>query len=59
IILYEAEKLSIESLLYIKWQLEKYKGCNKVFFCCSDESKLHPIKPLCTTLRLSPPSSQE
>ncbi|XP_020985705.1 replication factor C subunit 3-like [Arachis duranensis] len=59
IVLYETEKLSIESLLYIKWQLEKYKGCNKVFFCCSDESKLHPIKPLCTTLRLSPPSSQE
>ncbi|XP_057731526.1 replication factor C subunit 3-like isoform X2 [Arachis stenosperma] len=59
IVLYEAEKLSIESLLYIKWQLEKYKGCNKVFFCCSDESKFHLIKPLCTTLRLSPPSSQE
>ncbi|MED6164283.1 hypothetical protein PIB30_088181, partial [Stylosanthes scabra] len=59
IVLYEAEKLSIESLLYIKWLLEKYKGCNKVFFCCSDESKLQPVKPLCTTLRLSPPSSQE
>lgn len=59
IILYEAEKLSIESLLYIKWLLEKYKGCNKVFFCCSDESKLQPVKPLCITVRLSSPSSQE
>ncbi|XP_028234463.1 uncharacterized protein LOC114414406 [Glycine soja] len=59
IILYEAEKLSIESLLYIKWLLEKYKGCNKVFFCCSDESKLQPVKPLCITVRLSSPSTQE
>ncbi|RDX73655.1 Replication factor C subunit 3, partial [Mucuna pruriens] len=59
IILYEAEKLSIESLLYIKWLLEKYKGCNKVFFCCSDESKLQPVKPLCVTIRLSSPSTQE
>lgn len=59
IVLYEAEKLSIESLLYIKWLLEKYKGCNKVFFCCSDESKLQPVKPLCITLRLASPSTQE
>ncbi|KAL2346024.1 hypothetical protein Fmac_000024 [Flemingia macrophylla] len=59
IILYEAEKLSMESLLYIKWLLEKYKGCNKVFFCCSDESRLQPVKPLCITVRLSSPSSQE
>ncbi|KAG5018023.1 hypothetical protein JHK87_013878 [Glycine soja] len=48
-----------ESLLYIKWLLEKYKGCNKVFFCCSDESKLQPVKPLCITVRLSSPSTQE
>jgi len=59
IVLYEAEKLSTESLLYIKWLLEKYEGCNKVFFCCSDESKLQPVKPLCITLRLSSPSTQE
>ncbi|XP_061372448.1 uncharacterized protein LOC133314917 [Gastrolobium bilobum] len=59
IILYEAEKLSRESLLYIKWLLEKYKGCNKVFFCCSDGSKLQLVKPLCTIVRLSSPSSQE
>lgn len=59
IVLYEAEKLSIESLLYIKWLLEKYEGCNKVFFCCSDESKLQPVKPLCITIRLSSPSTQE
>ncbi|XP_057440444.1 uncharacterized protein LOC130732410 [Lotus japonicus] len=59
IILYEAEKLSIETLLYIKWLLEKYKGCSKVFFCCSDQSKLQHVKSLCTTVRLSSPTSEE
>lgn len=57
--MYEAEKLSTESLLYIKWLLEKYKGCNKVFFCCSDETRLQLVKPLCTRIRLSPPTSEE
>lgn len=60
IIIYEAERLSTELLMYIKWMLERYiKGCNKVFFCCSDESKLQIVKPLCNTFRLSPPSTQE
>ncbi|KAI4353954.1 hypothetical protein L6164_002870 [Bauhinia variegata] len=61
IVLYESEKLSKESLLYIKWLLERYKavGCNKVFFCCSDESKLQPVKALCTTIKLKPPTCEE
>ncbi|XP_040998713.1 uncharacterized protein LOC121244619 isoform X1 [Juglans microcarpa x Juglans regia] len=59
IILYEAEKLSTDALLYIKWLLERYKGCNKVFFCCSDLSKLEPIKTICTVVQLVPPSRKE
>jgi replication factor C subunit 3/5 len=59
IILYDAEKLSLESVLYIKWMVEKYKGCNKLFFCCSDESRLQPIQSHCTTVRLSSPSTQQ
>ncbi|KAK4270046.1 hypothetical protein QN277_023132 [Acacia crassicarpa] len=59
IIVYEAEKLSSGSLLYIKWMLERYNnGCNKVFFCCADESKLQIVKPLCKTFRLSPPTQE-
>ncbi|BBG97170.1 ATPase family associated with various cellular activities [Prunus dulcis] len=59
IILYEADKLSTDALLYIKWLLERYKGCNKVFFCCSDVSKLQAIKSLCTVVELLPPSKTE
>ncbi|KAK3195309.1 hypothetical protein Dsin_026619 [Dipteronia sinensis] len=59
IILCEADKLSTDALLYIRWILEKYKGLNKVFFCCSDVSKLQPIKSLCTLVQLFPPSKQE
>ncbi|KAF3447594.1 hypothetical protein FNV43_RR12781 [Rhamnella rubrinervis] len=59
IILYEADKLSTDAILYIKWLLERYKGCNKVFFCCSDVSKLQAIKTLCTVVHLLPPSSNE
>ncbi|XP_050156560.1 replication factor C subunit 3-like [Malus sylvestris] len=59
IILHEADKLSTDALLYIKWLLERYKGCNKVFFCCSDISKLQAIKSLCTIVELLPPSKNE
>ncbi|TQE10383.1 hypothetical protein C1H46_003980 [Malus baccata] len=59
IILYEADKLSTDALLYIKWLLERYKGRNKIFFCCSDVSKLQAIKSLCTVFELSPPSKNE
>ncbi|KAM7508924.1 hypothetical protein LguiA_019377 [Lonicera macranthoides] len=59
IILYQADKLSSDALLYIRWILERYRGCNKVFFCCNDISKLQPIKSLCTIVQLLPPSNQE
>ncbi|XP_027157763.1 replication factor C subunit 3-like [Coffea eugenioides] len=59
IILYEVDKLPTEALLYIKWLLERYKGCNKLFFCCSDASKIHPLTSLCTLVQLLPPSTEE
>ncbi|KAL7218982.1 hypothetical protein ACSBR2_012114 [Camellia fascicularis] len=59
IILYEADKLSADALLYIKWQLGRHKGCSKVFFCCSDASKLQPIMSVCTVVKLLPPSNEE
>ncbi|KAI3444886.1 hypothetical protein Pfo_001551 [Paulownia fortunei] len=59
IILHEADKLSTDALSYIKWMLEKFKGCNKVFFCCSDAKKLQPIMPLCTYVQLLEPSIKE
>ncbi|XP_050386655.1 replication factor C subunit 3-like [Argentina anserina] len=59
LILYEADKLSTDALLYIKWLLERYKGCNKVFFCCSDVAKLQAIKSICTVVELLPPSKNE
>ncbi|KAK9902311.1 hypothetical protein M0R45_001732 [Rubus argutus] len=59
LILYEADKLSTDALLYIKWLLERYKGCNKVFFCCSDVEKLQAIKTICTVIELLPPSKNE
>ncbi|KAG8362920.1 hypothetical protein BUALT_BualtUnG0024000 [Buddleja alternifolia] len=59
IILYEADKLSTDALSYIKWMLEKFKGCNKVFFCCSDASKLAPVKSLCKFVQLLEPSNEE
>ncbi|XVF52131.1 hypothetical protein PTKIN_Ptkin04bG0240100 [Pterospermum kingtungense] len=59
IILCEADKLSTDALLYIRWLLERFKGDNKVFFCCSDVSKLQPIRSLCTLIKLLPPSKEE
>ncbi|KAJ4825842.1 hypothetical protein Tsubulata_023352, partial [Turnera subulata] len=59
IILYEADKLSTDALLYIKWLLERYKGFSKFFFCCGDVSKLQPIRTLCTVVQLFPPSKIE
>ncbi|KAL6129213.1 hypothetical protein ACLB2K_072566 [Fragaria x ananassa] len=58
LILYEADKLSTDALLYIKWLLERYKG-RKVFFCCSDVAKLQAIKAICTVVELLPPSKNE
>lgn len=59
IILYEADKLSADALSYIKWMLEKFKGCNKVFFCCKDAKKLQQIMPLCRFVQLNKPSTEE
>ncbi|KAE8735174.1 ATPase family associated with various cellular activities, putative isoform 2 [Hibiscus syriacus] len=59
IILCEADRLSPDALLYIRWLLERYKAGNKVFFCCSNVSKLQPIRSLCTLIKLLPPSKQE
>ncbi|XP_030550889.1 replication factor C subunit 3-like [Rhodamnia argentea] len=57
-ILYEADRLSTDALLYLRWLLERYKH-TKIFFCCSDASKLQPIGMLCTVVKLSPPSKEE
>ncbi|KAF7849950.1 hypothetical protein BT93_L0090 [Corymbia citriodora subsp. variegata] len=57
-ILYEADRLSTDALLYLRWLLERYKH-TKIFFCCSDVSKLQPIRMLCTVVQLSPPSKVE
>ncbi|XP_057999450.1 replication factor C subunit 3-like [Hevea brasiliensis] len=59
IILYNADKLSADAVLYIKWLLERNKGSSMFFFCCSDVSKLQPIKELCTYVRLLLPSNEE
>ncbi|XWS62264.1 hypothetical protein CRYUN_Cryun07bG0195300 [Craigia yunnanensis] len=59
IILCEADKLSTDALPYIRWLLERYKADNMVFFCCSEVSKLQPIRSLCTLIQLLPPSKEE
>ncbi|KAF2289313.1 hypothetical protein GH714_034531 [Hevea brasiliensis] len=59
IILNNADKLSADAVLYMKWLLQRYKGSSKFFFCCSDVSKLQPIKELCTLVQFSLPSNKE
>ncbi|XP_075478924.1 replication factor C subunit 3-like [Primulina tabacum] len=59
IIINDADKLSTDASSYIKWMLEKFKGCNKVFFCCRDSAKLYPLKPNCTLVQLLEPSNEE
>ncbi|XP_020261259.1 replication factor C subunit 3-like [Asparagus officinalis] len=59
IVVHEADKLSTDAQFYIRWIMEKYKGCNKIFFCCSDASKLQTIKHLCKIVELRPPSDSE
>ncbi|KAF4388140.1 hypothetical protein G4B88_021836, partial [Cannabis sativa] len=53
------DKLSSDAILYIKWLLERYNVCNKIFFCCSDASKLQALKTTCTVVQLLPPSRTE
>ncbi|XP_020094282.1 replication factor C subunit 3-like isoform X2 [Ananas comosus] len=59
VVLHEADKLSNDAQHYIRWLMEKYKGCNRIFFCCSDALKLQVVKHLCTTVKLLPPSVDE
>ncbi|KAL3537190.1 hypothetical protein ACH5RR_000556 [Cinchona calisaya] len=59
IILYDVDKLPTEAIIYIKWVLEHYKGCNKLFFCCTDASKIQPLTSLCTLVQLLRPSTKE
>ncbi|KAK9056286.1 hypothetical protein SSX86_027376 [Deinandra increscens subsp. villosa] len=59
IILHEADKLSTDALLYIRWVIERYKGCHKVFFCCQDASKLQHLMSICKLIQFLPPSNKE
>jgi len=59
IVVHEADKLSTDAQHYIRWILEKYRGCNKIFFCCYDASKLQTIKYLCKIVKLHQPSTSE
>ncbi|KAI7742079.1 hypothetical protein M8C21_030085 [Ambrosia artemisiifolia] len=59
IILHEADKLSTDALLYIRWVIERYRGCHKVFFCCQDASKLQHLQNICTLIKFLPPSNKE
>ncbi|KAF5202369.1 Replication factor c subunit [Thalictrum thalictroides] len=59
IILHEADRLSTDTQLYIRWLMDRNKGCNKIFFCCHDASKLQTIKSLCKVVQLLPPSTKE
>ncbi|KAK4372288.1 hypothetical protein RND71_007672 [Anisodus tanguticus] len=59
IILCEADKLSSDALLYTKWMIERYEGCYKVFFCCSDITKLQPIMSICKVVHLQKTSDDE
>ncbi|KAI3681407.1 hypothetical protein L6452_36202 [Arctium lappa] len=59
IILHEADKLSTDALLYIRWVIERYRGCHKIFFCCQDSLKLQPLKSICKLVQLLSPSNKE
>lgn len=59
IILHEADKLSTDALLYIRWVIERYRGCHKVFFCCQDASKLQHLMNICKLIQFLPPSNEE
>ncbi|KAK9095504.1 hypothetical protein Scep_026973 [Stephania cephalantha] len=59
VILHEADKLSTDAQLYIRWLMEKNESCNRIFFCCTDATKLQHIRPLCTVIQLLPPSNKE
>ncbi|XP_047336084.1 replication factor C subunit 5-like [Impatiens glandulifera] len=56
IVLYEADQISADVLPYIRWLLEKYRGRNSLFFCCTKASKLQSLTSLCTVVQLNAPS---
>ncbi|OVA02925.1 hypothetical protein BVC80_9095g128 [Macleaya cordata] len=59
IIIHEADKLSRDAQHYIRWLMERNKSCNKIFFCCTEISKLQHIRSICTVIQLLPPSNKE
>ncbi|XP_026377679.1 replication factor C subunit 3-like [Papaver somniferum] len=60
IIIHEADKLSRDAQLYIKWLMERNnQGCTKVFFCCSETSRLQHLRSISTVIQLFPPSNKE
>ncbi|EHA8591289.1 putative Replication factor C subunit 3 [Cocos nucifera] len=59
VVIHEADKLSTDAQHYLLWLMEKYKGCHKIFFCCSDASKLQIFRHLCKIVKLPPPSDSE
>ncbi|KAG9454461.1 hypothetical protein H6P81_007365 [Aristolochia fimbriata] len=59
IVLHDSDKLSTDAQHYIRWVMERYQSCNKIIFCCSDVTKLHPVRSLCEYIQLLPPSNNE
>ncbi|XP_073111617.1 replication factor C subunit 3-like isoform X1 [Elaeis guineensis] len=59
IVIHAADKLSTDAQHYLLWLMEKYQGCNKIFFFCSDASKLQIIRHLCKIVKLLPASDSE
>ncbi|KAL6008357.1 hypothetical protein ACLOJK_033866 [Asimina triloba] len=59
VVLYQADRLSTDAQHYIRWIMERYKGCIRVMFCCSDVSRLQPMRDICKHIPLSPPSKDE
>ncbi|RZC57259.1 hypothetical protein C5167_004564 [Papaver somniferum] len=53
IIIHEADKLSRDAQLYIKWLMERNnQGCTKVFFCCSETSRLQHLRSISTIVEV-------
>lgn len=59
VVLYQADKLSSDAQHYINWILGRYSGSTKIVFCCSDVSKLEPLRRVCTHIQLLPASKDE
>ncbi|KAK1262416.1 hypothetical protein QJS04_geneDACA008814 [Acorus gramineus] len=59
IVLYEADKISTDAQHYIHWLMQKYDGCLKIIFSCSNVSRLQTIQVICKVIKLLPPSYDE